>query len=114
MCNRLLCLPTLTITLASFAIFMCFLSVLAMRGILPSLAAFRSFETLKIDAADFIWRDRVPALRAQSVECGLNFFEIDFLLPGHCPTLAWDCPSDPTSGPPILIPCTGFLPNATP
>jgi hypothetical protein len=38
---------------------------------------------LKIDAAELVRRNRVPTLRAKSVERCLNFFEIDFLLPGH-------------------------------
>ncbi len=55
-----------------------------------SLAAFRAFELVKIDAADSIWRNRVSALRADSIEGCHYLFEIDFLLPGHLPILALD------------------------
>lgn len=37
---------------------------------------------LKVDAANLIRRNRVSALRAESIECSLNFFEIDFRLAG--------------------------------
>jgi len=54
------------------------------------LAALGAFDLLKVDAADFIRCNRVSALRANRIERRLNFFQIDFRLPGH-----WGClPAD--------------------
>jgi len=54
-----------------------------------ALAALRAFDLLRIDAADSVRRNSVSAFCADRVERRLNFFEIDFRLPGHFPTLAW-------------------------
>jgi hypothetical protein len=54
------------------------------------LPALRAFELVKVDAANLIRRNRVPALRADRIERCLNFSEIDFRLAGYLPTLAFD------------------------
>src|ERR1035437_11139098 len=48
--------------------------------------ALGTLHLLKVDAADSVGRDRVSALRAETVERSPNFFQIDFLLQGHLPT----------------------------
>jgi hypothetical protein len=41
-------------------------------------------DSLKVNAANLIWRDRTSALRADGVVEGCpDLFEIDFLLPRH-------------------------------
>jgi hypothetical protein len=47
-----------------------------------TLPALRTFDPIKVDAANPIRRNSAPALRADSVEGCLNSFGIDFLLPG--------------------------------
>lgn len=51
------------------------------------LAALGAFDLLRIDAADFVRRNRASALRADRIERSLNFFQIDFLLLGHLPSV---------------------------
>src|ERR1700733_14898862 len=56
--------------------------LLALFGI-EALTALGALDLLRVDAADLVRRNRAPALRADSVEGRLHFFEIDFLLLGH-------------------------------